>query len=123
MVDIMKTPEIRPLLFYMFSSGIIMSFGFGVLYRIIKDSVSENLSDEEVDKKTFTVNIVLGCFEFIGGAFVTPLADKLNKKRIAISTNLLFEAAIIGSIIAHYEKNYLLCFFVAALWGMTDCTT
>ncbi|KAL4483900.1 hypothetical protein ABPG72_013906 [Tetrahymena utriculariae] len=123
MFNIMSQPDIRPLLFFMFSSGIIMSFGFGVLYRIVQDSLSSDLTDEQVNKKTFTVNIVLGCFEFFGGAFVTPLADRLNKKRIAISTNLLFEAAIIGSIIAHYEKNYLLCFFVAALWGMTDCTT
>jgi len=107
----------------MFSSGIIMSFGFGSLYRIVKDSVSSDLTDEQVDKKTFTVNIVLGCFEFLGGALVTPLADRLSKKRIAIATNLLFEAAIIASIIANYEKNYFLCFVAAALWGMTDCTT
>lgn len=107
----------------MFSSGIIMSFGFGALYRIVKDSVSSDLSNEEVDRKTFTVNIVLGTFEFLGGALVTPLADRLNKKRIAITTNLLFEAAIIATVIAHYEKNYLLCFVAASFWGLADCTT
>lgn len=80
-----------------------MSFGFGVLYRIVKNSVSNDLTNEEIDKKTFTVNICLGCFEFLGGAFISPLADKFNKKRVAISTNLLFELAIIASIIAHYE--------------------
>lgn len=76
-----------------------------------------------MNKKTFTVNIVLGCFEFIGGICITPFADKFNKKRVAIFTNMLFEIAIISSIIANYEKSYTLCFLVAAMWGITDCTT
>ncbi len=86
----------------MFSSGIILSFGMGVLNRIVKESLPANETDEVVNKKTFLVLIVLGVFEFLGGIIITPLADKFSKKKVAIFTNLLYLCAIVSSIITHY---------------------
>ena len=45
----------------------------------------------------------------------------MNKYVMGSISTLLVELALFFSIIAYYEKSYLLCFFAAAGWGAGEC--
>ena len=101
-------------------SGIVMGFYTGFLYKIIKDSIKTG-DDVDENQKTAYVFICLGVFEFIGGMFNSYVGDKMNKYVMGSISTLLVELALFFSIIAYYEKSYLLCFFAAAGWGAGEC--
>jgi MFS family permease len=67
-----------PLIFYYVLEGSIVAFYTGFLYRIVKQSISSEESNTDVNLKIAYVFIVLGIFEFIGGILSGYLADKYN---------------------------------------------
>lgn len=101
-------------------AGIVMGFYTGFLYKIIKESINSG-DDNDVNQKTAYVFICLGVFEFIGGMFNSVVGDKINKYVMGSISTIIVELALFFSLIAYYEKNYLLCFFAAAGWGAGEC--
>jgi len=115
-----KVHEMQVFSIFCCFSGIIMGFYTGFLYKIIKQSIADD-GDSDLNQKTAYVFICLGLFEFIGGMFNSYVGDKMNKYVMGSISTLIIELALLFSIIAYYEQNYLLCFFAAAGWGAGEC--
>ena len=118
-----REPRIRPLLFYMVSSGLILAFFSGFLYEVIQSTLEKDLRKETINEKTSMVFIALGIMEIIGGLLVSKIADSYNKVTLCMITTVSFILALIFTFLADYNKNYYLCFFCAGLFGFADCTT
>ena len=69
--------------------------------------------------------ICLGACEMISGFISGKLADKFNLYKLASLSTLFAEVALILSLIGIFmepgSNTYTFCFFIAGMWGLTDC--
>ncbi len=115
-----KVKEMQVFSIFCCFSGIIMGFYTGFLYKIIKESIDAS-NDNDVNQKTAYVFICLGIFGFFGGMFNASMGDKMNKYVMGTISTLIIQLALLFTLIAYYEKSYLLCFFAGAGWGAGEC--
>ena len=66
--------------------------------------------------------MTVGIFGFVGGLLIGPISDYMGKnnkilgaKKACVLANLIFGAALLASLISHFTKSYLSCFFTGAL--------
>lgn len=107
---------------YFAFGGCIISFISGVMHTLIEKSLSEDLSDKDVNLKTTLVYIVIGIFN-CGTAIVSGVINDYMKKPFT-----LFKFSVVLTIITfgltfgnYILKSYFGCFVVGAFCGVSDC--
>lgn len=98
---LIASKKMRPLLFYYFFAGSIVAFYTGFLYKLIQGSLPDD-DEDTVARKSATVFIVLGFFEFLGGFVSGYVSDRANRYLVATGSTIIVELAIVLSIICYY---------------------
>lgn len=101
--------------------GLELGFWIGNLYRLVEETLSDNLIEEEVNVRTAWVLACLGIFEILGGILSSIFGDKFQKLTLVIFANVLIFFSFLMGFLLLYSKYYLICFFIAGLLGIGDC--
>ncbi|KAM3143005.1 hypothetical protein pb186bvf_004823 [Paramecium bursaria] len=122
-LQVIKEPDVKYMIFPMMITGVLLSFQWSVMHKLIEISIDQDLENETINKLTFLVFFTQGIAEVMGGLFL----GLFNKKSNMIDNQqILFgilELALLIIIINIEIKSYTLCFVVAYLWGIIDCGT
>ena len=118
--DFLIQKRIRPLLYYMFASGMTVGFYSGFIYILIQNSLPTD-TNEQINEKTGFVLGTQGILELITGLVFGSFVDKYSKKKIAYLSNILLLGYLIIGVIFDIEKNYYISFGLAFVLGIGDC--
>lgn len=106
---------------FMMLSGIIVSFYSGFLHNLVKTSLGEDASSDEVSKKLSYTLICLGCFETISGIVTGKISDKVSVYKMMNVATMISMIGILFSFLGIFTENYMVCFIIASTWGFCDC--
>lgn len=101
--------------------GLELGFWIGNLYRLVEETLSDNVIEEEVNVRTAWVLACLGIFEILGGILSSIFGDKFQKLTLVIYANILIFFSFLMGFLLLYSKYYLICFLIAGMLGIGDC--
>jgi len=110
-------PRMRVLLPYMLYLGFLNAMVAAFQYKLIKNTDS-TMSPEELNKISANVSLWQGIISTSSSVVAGKLADILKRKTSLSLFNVLHVIAVVLAFLSYFEKNLVLVYVTAILWGV-----
>ena len=110
-------PRMRVLLPYMLYLGFLNAMVAAFQYRLVQNTDS-TMTPDELNEISATMNLVQGILSILASVVTGKLADLLQRKTSLNMFNVIHVIAVVLGFLSYFEKNLMLVYVTAILWGV-----